>query len=98
MMIYSRSIRRACVLRFPTPDAPMKSPETGPPEANQAPFRTRNWPPACLFLGQIGIEEYQNRASMVHGIGHLIGEIQMHLTIYGILVSGKACIAERGHA
>jgi hypothetical protein len=39
------------VLRFPTPDAPMKSPETGPPEASQAPFRTRNWPPACLFLG-----------------------------------------------
>jgi hypothetical protein len=39
------------VLRFPTPDAPMKSPETGPPEANQAPFRTRNRPPACLFLG-----------------------------------------------
>jgi hypothetical protein len=40
----------------------MKSPETGLPEANQAPFRTRNWPPACLFLGQIRIEEYQNRA------------------------------------
>jgi hypothetical protein len=34
-----------------SPDAPMKSPETGPPEANQAPFRTRNWPSACLFLG-----------------------------------------------
>ena len=33
---------------------------------------------------------------MVQGIGHLIGEIQMHLTIYGILVRDKACIAERG--
>jgi hypothetical protein len=38
MHAYERH-RRACVLRFPTLDAPMKSPETGPPEANQGPIQ-----------------------------------------------------------
>jgi hypothetical protein len=57
-------------------NAPMKSLETGQPEANQAPFRTRNWSPARLFLGHspqaisrlwdyevVGIFGYRSRAS-----------------------------------
>jgi len=32
----TRNIGGPASLRFPSPDAPMKSPETGPPEANQA--------------------------------------------------------------
>jgi hypothetical protein len=47
----------------------MKSPETGPPEANQAPFRTRNWPPACPFAATLPPALFRGMQGISQAIG-----------------------------
>jgi hypothetical protein len=67
-----------------TPDAPDQEPRNGPTGSKPGPVQNEELASSVPVSGPDRNRRVPKSGPMVHGIGHLIGEIQMHLTIYGI--------------